>query len=108
MCNYLQVLFPPLSGICGQMHGIVLWRSPAWTDKFELVNEHISNLVTWQDTRCDHAYLATLPRPDSHLRAYTGYGVNTLLWMTHHEPGILDQYAHAATIQVLPIMSHLA
>ncbi|KAI5720408.1 hypothetical protein M8J77_006156 [Diaphorina citri] len=86
-------------GICGQMHGIVLWRSPAWTDKFELINEHISNLITWQDTRCDHAYLTSLPRPDSHLRAYTGYGINTLLWYMQHEPQTVLQYTHAATIQ---------
>uniref|UniRef100_A0A8D9F7G0 Sedoheptulokinase n=1 Tax=Cacopsylla melanoneura TaxID=428564 RepID=A0A8D9F7G0_9HEMI len=86
-------------GICGQMHGLVLWRHPAWTDKFELVNENISNLITWQDTRCDHHYLARLPLPDSHLKAYTGYGINTLLWLLDHQPDAVTGYTHAATIQ---------
>uniref|UniRef100_A0A8D8TX06 Sedoheptulokinase n=1 Tax=Cacopsylla melanoneura TaxID=428564 RepID=A0A8D8TX06_9HEMI len=83
-------------GICGQMHGLVLWRHPAWTDKFELVNENISNLITWQDTRCDHHYLARLPLPDSHLKAYTGYGINTLLWLLDHQPD-QDQRIHACS-----------
>ncbi|KAL1451315.1 hypothetical protein WDU94_005704, partial [Cyamophila willieti] len=82
------------------MHGIVFWRHPAWNDKFELVNENISNLITWQDTRCDHDYLATLPRPDSHLKAYTGYGNNTLLWLLDNQPDAVQQFTHAATIQV--------
>ena len=51
--------------LCGQMHGVVLWKADDVSD--------CSPLVTWQDQRCSREFLEKeLPKPDSHLRLATG------------------------------------
>lgn len=77
-------------GICGQMHGVMLWNyedSAPWekadveSSRYDVVADQVSSLYTWQDSRCDPSFLESLPKPDSHLRAYSGYGCNTLFWI---------------------------
>lgn len=94
-------------GICGQMHGVLLWnRETAWnmspnssSDRFELGKGPFSPLYTWQDSRCTLEFLSSIPKPDSHLRIATGYGCATLLWKLKNEPKELSQYDCAGTIQ---------
>ena len=58
-------------GVCGQMHGVMLWRSgEAWSRNARdqlVVGTNISSLYTWQDGRCSPDFLRTLPFPRSHL-----------------------------------------
>lgn len=72
------------------MHGIVFWNEqfvqnfwdsgfPSKTDKF------VSNLYTWQDARTDFQFLGKLPKPHSHLKAYSGYGCNTIFWLKENQ-----------------------
>ena len=80
-------------GICGQMHGIMFWKhddtTKAWeyvrrdncVTRFDIIDNNVSNLYTWQDLRCDLDFLNTLPQPESHLNVYSGYGCATLFWM---------------------------
>ena len=94
-------------GVCGQMHGLVLWnQETAWnsstnstSDRFELGKGPISPLYTWQDTRCSLEFLSSLPKPDSHLRIATGYGCATLFWKLKNDPEELSLYSCAGTIQ---------
>ena len=90
--------------ITGQMHGVVLWKQgQSWiydasTMKFE-VGHKVSRLTTWQDGRCTTEFLKSLPRPNSHLGISTGFGCATLFWLTRHEPGYLELYDCAGTVQ---------
>lgn len=94
-------------GVCGQMHGVVLWnKQTAWVDvvasnseRFELGKGPLTPLYTWQDLRCTPEFLASFPKPDSHLRIATGYGCATLLWKLKNEPEELAEYKCAGTIQ---------
>ncbi|XP_041982234.1 sedoheptulokinase-like [Aricia agestis] len=94
-------------GVCGQMHGVVLWRNRAWEKiekegvvmRFDAIRENMSALYTWQDTRCKPEFLETLPKPDSHLKCYSGYGCATLLWMLKHKPEKLKNFSCSATVQ---------
>ncbi|XP_050348157.1 sedoheptulokinase-like [Nymphalis io] len=94
-------------GVCGQMHGVVLWKNGAWEKiekdgvviRFEGVRKQMSALYTWQDTRCKPEFLETLPKPDSHLKCYSGYGCATLLWMLKNKPEKLKNFTCAATVQ---------
>jgi len=95
-------------GICGQMHGLVLWkradvRKADDTELFgsQMVNQfsRLSHLYTWQDGRCSSEFLTSLPPPRSHLRIATGFGCATMFWLTRHEPGLLEDYDCAGTIQ---------
>ncbi|XP_045774896.1 sedoheptulokinase-like [Maniola jurtina] len=94
-------------GVCGQMHGVVLWKNRAWEKvekegvviRFEATREKMSALYTWQDTRCKPEFLDTLPKPDSHLQCYSGYGCATLLWMLKHKPEKLKSFTCSATVQ---------
>ena len=59
-------------GVCGQMHGVMLWRSgQAWSrnarEQLGVVGSNVSSLYTWQDGRCSPDFLRTLPFPQSHL-----------------------------------------
>jgi len=65
--------------ICGQMHGILLWKDDKGHGPSLEPADH-SPLHTWQDMRCSQEFLSQLERPDSHLRVATGYGCATLLW----------------------------
>ncbi|XP_053610249.1 sedoheptulokinase-like [Plodia interpunctella] len=94
-------------GVCGQMHGVVLWNDGAWETvekdgvviRFEATRENMSALYTWQDTRCKPDFLESLPKPDSHLQCYSGYGCATLLWMLKHKPEKLKNFKYSATVQ---------
>ncbi|XP_066253259.1 sedoheptulokinase-like isoform X1 [Euwallacea similis] len=96
-------------GICGQMHGVMLWMNDpeekAWdiVDKeksvrFDVKKERVSALYTWQDNRCDPSFLSTLPEAQSHLKVATGFGCATLFWMVRHKPEKLKKFNCAATI----------
>ncbi|KAF7272156.1 sedoheptulokinase-like isoform X2 [Rhynchophorus ferrugineus] len=96
-------------GICGQMHGIMFWRNDenqkAWeivgkekSVRFDIVKNRVSALYTWQDNRCDPAFLSSLPEPQSHLGLASGFGCCTLFWMVRNKPEKLKKYNCAATI----------
>jgi len=73
-------------GVCGQMHGIVFWDQQFinnfWNSELTTeTQKFVSNLYTWQDARIDHQFLTKLPKPYSHLKAYSGYGCNTIFWL---------------------------
>lgn len=96
-------------GICGQMHGVMLWKNDpgqkAWeivgkekSVRFDVVKDRVSALYTWQDNRCDPVFLAACPPPKSHSRVATGFGCATLLWMVKNRPERLANYNCAATI----------
>ncbi|XP_028161653.1 sedoheptulokinase-like [Ostrinia nubilalis] len=94
-------------GVCGQMHGVLLWKNRAWEKvekenvviRFEATRENMSALYTWQDTRCKPEFLDSLPKPNSHLKCYSGYGCATLLWMLKHKPDKLKNFNYAGTVQ---------
>jgi len=99
-------------GISGQMHGLVMWtRLAQSTDEdispsslFEDLSGRfmrLSNLYTWQDGRCGQEFLSSLPATESHLRFATGFGCCTLFWLVRHEPGSVEQYRCAGTVQDL-------
>ena len=93
-------------GVCGQMHGCVLWNSSGHS----MLNEYTrtlqheetlsSNFITWEDTRCDSEFLYSLPKPPSSpehsVRA--GYGCATLAWLQCHNRETLSCYDRAGTI----------
>lgn len=97
-------------GVCGQMHGVMLWYNKdgiqAWDRvekdgsfvRYDIRQEKVSHLYTWQDSRCDSDFIASLPKPDSHLSIYSGYGVATLFWMEKYKPEKLAKYNCASTI----------
>ncbi|KAJ8947007.1 hypothetical protein NQ318_019088 [Aromia moschata] len=79
-------------GICGQMHGIMFWKNEegrmAWdmiekdkSVRYDVVQGRVSALYTWQDNRCDPEFLASLPKPQSHLNVSSGFGTATIFWM---------------------------
>ncbi|KAE9540071.1 hypothetical protein AGLY_005323 [Aphis glycines] len=93
-------------GICGQMHGIVFWDEQFvqtfWDNEFtNETKKLVSNLYTWQDARTDLKFLTKLPKPRSHLKAYSGYGCNTIFWLKENQPEILSNFKHCGTIQDL-------
>lgn len=99
-------------GVSGQMHGLVMWtkQSHNINDKSSLLSlsedlssryTKLSNLYTWQDGRCSTEFLSSTPTPESHLRIATGFGCCTLFWLSRHEPGCLERYRCAGTVQDL-------
>lgn len=74
--------------ICGQMHGIVFWRSGrAWdTDGSKIDPRFVSMLYTWQDGRCTSDFINSLPPAPSGIRLASGYGLVTLLWFLRNGP----------------------
>ena len=65
----------------------------------------ISTLVTWEDGRCDTAFLQSLPTPTTG-RLSTGFGCATLAWMERHTGGKgLRHMAAAGTIMDLLVAS---
>ena len=88
-------------GVCGQMHGCVLWKSsgePLFNEQIEALPT--SNLITWQDRRCDPAFIDSLPKPP-HLTkpcVSSGYGCATLAWLHRHNSKTLAGYDRAGTI----------
>ncbi|KAK9503822.1 hypothetical protein O3M35_010297 [Rhynocoris fuscipes] len=100
-------------GVCGQMHGVMLWHYSdteyddglPWqkadndSSRFDINPKKVSSLYTWQDTRCDPEFLASLPQPESHLKACSGYGCTTLFWLAKNRPEKLEKFNCAGTIQ---------
>ncbi|XP_022918066.1 sedoheptulokinase-like isoform X2 [Onthophagus taurus] len=98
-------------GVCGQMHGIMLWDTGsdynAWERvekdgnllRFNVLEDKVSALYTWQDNRCDLEFLTNLPPAKSHLPVHTGYGVATLFWMVKNRPKKLEKFNCSGTIQ---------
>lgn len=98
-------------GVCGQMHGVCLWHhdqdNPAWERvetngpgvRLEVLRGQISNLYTWQDSRCDAAFLNSLPDPESHIKPSTGYGCSTLFWFVKNRPDKVKKYNCSGTVQ---------
>ncbi|XP_074153843.1 sedoheptulokinase isoform X2 [Sminthopsis crassicaudata] len=92
-------------GVAGQMHGVMFWNCShacTWAERgphsvFE--PQHVSHLVTWQDGRCTSGFLASLPRPESHLSVATGFGCATIYWLSRHSPEFLVPFSAAGTIQ---------
>lgn len=97
-------------GICGQMHGVMLWQNgegnSAWECmetyagcRFEASASKISALYTWQDSRCEPEFLSTLPQPQSHLKLFSGYGCATLFWFSRHKPEKFERFQCVGTVQ---------
>lgn len=76
-------------GVCGQMHGVVLWKDVQLSDKGHIVINDATSLVTWQDKR-------TTDRP-----LPLGYGCSTLYWYSINQPHLLTQYNRAGTVMDL-------
>ncbi|XP_071447302.1 sedoheptulokinase-like isoform X2 [Hetaerina americana] len=108
-------------GICGQMHGVMLWdgdaianvtarhaeniATGALTDqRLEVPHGSVSHVYTWQDSRCSPEFLRSLPQPQSsHLRVATGFGCATLFWKQRYQPQKLQNspFTRAGTVQDL-------
>ena len=98
-------------GVCGQMHGCVLWNSDgsrlfnASTGALCAASTECSNLFTWQDSRCDPNFISSLPKVttggDPPISA--GYGCATLAWLQRHDPETLSKYDRAGTIMDLVV-----
>ena len=94
-------------GVCGQMHGCVLWKS---TESF-LSEDGVlrvpdsrsscSSLVTWQDGRCTPDFLSTLPKTHQPIQPSAGYGCATLAWLNQFRPDLIKQFDRAGTIMDL-------
>ena len=95
-------------GVCGQMHGCILWNSDhacLFNGALcaDIASQVSSNLFTWQDTRCDPSFLSSLPKL-SHLAnkpppvISAGYGCATLAWLQCHDSKTLSDYDRAGTI----------
>ncbi|XP_070250365.1 sedoheptulokinase [Myotis yumanensis] len=89
-------------GVSGQMHGVLFWKTGQgceWTEGGAAFTPRaVSHLVTWQDGRCDSEFLASLPRPESHLSVATGFGCATIFWLLKNSPEFLKSYDAAGTI----------
>uniref|UniRef100_A0A8C9JBY4 Sedoheptulokinase n=1 Tax=Panthera tigris altaica TaxID=74533 RepID=A0A8C9JBY4_PANTA len=91
-------------GVSGQMHGVMFWKTGQgceWTEggaspMFE--PRAVSHLVTWQDGRCSSEFLASLPRPESHLSVASGFGCATIFWLSKNSPEFLKSYDAVGTI----------
>ena len=101
-------------GVCGQMHGCVLWRrgcsgdvDPPLCLKDEKLllskSAVLSNLYTWQDGRCDKEFLASLPSPSNSVPISTGYGTATLAWLNAHQRSEITRYDTSGTIMDLVV-----
>jgi sedoheptulokinase len=96
-------------GVCGQMHGCVLWRSGGKgfqvgiKDGILRVDDpsSCSSLITWQDGRCSPEFLSSLPKTGQPTPISTGYGCATLAWLKQFKPEIIDQFDRAGTIMDL-------
>ena len=91
--------------VTGQMHGVVLWK-PKMMEMIEgddcfisimknSIQQH-SNLITWEDQRCDDQFLESLLQSPAGNKVATGYGLATLLWL--HRESQLDGYTMSGTI----------
>lgn len=89
-------------GLSGQMHGVLLWKAQSgadWSSGDFFTAKDTSQLITWQDGRCDSDFISTLPKPNSHLSLATGFGCVTIFWFLKHRPEFLEGFTAAGTIQ---------
>ena len=90
--------------VTGQMHGVILWKPKIGeitkiTSLISLMSDTVekhSNLITWEDQRCDQEFLKTLPKSGCHSDVATGYGSASLLWLAAHQK--LEDYTMCGTI----------
>ncbi|XP_076867763.1 sedoheptulokinase [Brachyhypopomus gauderio] len=92
-------------GVSGQMHGVIFWKSTTgceWSTSnagHTFRPQDVSQLITWQDGRCDTDFLSSLPKPESHLSVATGFGCASIFWYSRHRPEFLTEFNIAGTIQ---------
>ena len=93
-------------GMCGQMHGCVLWKKSAQFISEETgslavpSDDRCSLFITWQDGRCTPDFLGSLPRTEgSPIRS--GFGCATLAWLQRHQPATVKSFDAAGTIMDL-------
>ncbi|KAK6190764.1 hypothetical protein SNE40_002558 [Patella caerulea] len=84
-------------GVTGQMHGLVMWKTPPHSD-LDLMKCESSNLYTWQDQRAIPEFLSSLPVPDSHIPLATGFGCVTYFWLLQHQPHRIKHFDWLGTI----------
>ncbi|KAF7668887.1 hypothetical protein LDENG_00281240 [Lucifuga dentata] len=88
-------------GLSGQMHGVVFWKAKSgcdWLNRNFFTAKDTSQLITWQDGRCNSDFLSSLPKPDSHLDVATGFGCATIFWYMKNRPDFLEDFTVAGTI----------
>ena len=91
-------------GVCGQMHGCVLWKSTGVFFRdgcLHYEQEACSSFVTWQDGRCTTDFLSSLPLTRLPIRISAGYGCATLAWLQKFQPEIARKFDRAGTIMDL-------
>lgn len=88
------------------MHGCILWNS---TKRGSGSYYIASKLITWRDQRCDHSFLAKLPKPRNSIQLSTGFGSPTLFWLKENAPEMLLNYDCAGTIMdyIVSSLCHL-
>lgn len=89
-------------GICGQMHGCVMWKGqslskPKANDYF-ISSDNVSHLITWEDGRCSNEFLATLPSTRTNISISTGFGCASIFWLQRNRPNFLERFDCAGTI----------
>lgn len=98
-------------GLCGQMHGCVLWDSKSETGclgngQFGFTeSQGYSHFFTWQDGRCSEDFLSSLPKSSQKIPISSGYGCGTLAWLYRFQPERLASYDRAGTIMDLIVWS---
>ena len=95
-------------GICGQMHGCVLWNDEFQFNSDSLLSTNTSvtpscsHFITWQDGRCTSDFLSSLPITRQTQPISTGCGCATLSWLQKYRPESL-QFTRAGTIMDLVV-----
>ena len=76
--------------ICCQMHGVVLWDRKGMA----------SNLITWQDSRCDEGFLSKLQSYSTYNSCdlHSGYGNASLAWLAQNITKAFKDYDFSGTI----------
>ena len=86
-------------GVCGQMHGCVLWNDELHYPTVEPITApSCSNLITWQDMRCTPDFLSSLPTTRQPMAVSAGYGCPTLAWLQRHRLREVEGFTRAGTI----------
>ena len=110
--------------VSGQMHGVVLWNrhqspshsssqllpksfsdncgihhSDVWITKFKTDIDFRTNVITWEDKRCNGEFISSLPSTDSTI--HSGYGCATLFWLCKYRKDIIETTQFAGSIMDL-------
>ncbi|CAD6188082.1 unnamed protein product [Caenorhabditis auriculariae] len=86
--------------ICGQMHGVVLWKAESLRDGYARETFISSPLYNWMYDYEDKIFLKTLPRCDS-CEVHPGYGMATLVYLAQKDPENLKRFDRCGTIMDL-------